>query len=82
MALVVGVLKQATRRPGKAWGCSLDGLSNDSNSAGRCFFRQWDRTNFLREIEGGLQSCEGKRAYLGIEPLSRLSWSYANSHHP
>jgi len=36
----------------------------------------------LREIEGGLKSCEGKLAHLGIEAPARSSLSYANGHRP
>ena len=37
----------------------------------------------LREIEGGLKSCEGnKLVHLGIEAPARSSLSYANAHRP
>ena len=36
----------------------------------------------LREISGGLKSCEGKLAHLGIEAPARSSLSYANRHRP
>lgn len=40
------------------------------------------RAHSLREIEGGLKSCEGKLAHLGIEAPARSSLSYANDHRP
>lgn len=43
-------------------------------------FCQLGRANSLREIEGGLKSCEGKLAHLGIEAPARASLSYANAH--
>ncbi|HUG77167.1 MAG TPA: IS4 family transposase [Burkholderiales bacterium] len=45
-------------------------------------FCQLGRANSLREIEGGLKSCEGKLAHLGIEAPARASLSYANAHRP
>ena len=45
-------------------------------------FCQLGRVNSLREIEGGLKSCEGKLAHLGIEAPVRSSLSYANAHRP
>jgi len=36
----------------------------------------------LREICGGLASCEGKLAHLGIEAPSRTTLAYANAHRP
>lgn len=45
-------------------------------------FCQLGRAHSLREIEGGLKSCEGKLAHLGIEPPARSSLSYANRHRP
>jgi hypothetical protein len=45
-------------------------------------FCQLGRANSLREIEGGLKSCEGKLAHLGIEAPARSSLSYANRHRP
>lgn len=45
-------------------------------------FCQLGRAHSLREIEGGLKSCEGKLAYLGIEAPARSSLSYANGHRP
>lgn len=43
---------------------------------------QLSRAHSLREIEGGLKSCEGKLAHLGIEAPARSSLSYANAHRP
>ena len=43
-------------------------------------FCQLGRAHSLREIEGGLKSCEGKLAHLGIEAPARSSLSYANAH--
>ena len=45
-------------------------------------FCQLGRAHCLREIEGGLKSCEGKLAHLGIEAPARSSLSYANAHRP
>jgi hypothetical protein len=45
-------------------------------------FCQLGRAHTLREIEGGLKSCEGKLAHLGIEAPARASLSYANAHRP
>lgn len=45
-------------------------------------FCQLGRANSLREIEGGLRSCEGKLAHLAIEAPKRSSLSYANKHRP
>lgn len=45
-------------------------------------FSQMGRAYSLREIEGGLKSCEGKLAHLGIEAPVRSSLSYANRHRP
>ena len=38
--------------------------------------------HLLREIEGGLKSCEGKLAILGIKAPARSSLSYAKAHRP
>ena len=43
-------------------------------------FCQLGRAHSLREIEGGLRSCEGKLAHLGIKAPARSSLSYANAH--
>src|SRR6476660_3709388 len=40
------------------------------------------RAHSLREICGGLASCEGKLAHLGIEAPKRSSLAYANAHRP
>ena len=45
-------------------------------------FCQLGRAHSLREIEGGLKSCEGKLAHPGIEAPARSSLSYANAHRP
>jgi DDE family transposase/uncharacterized protein DUF4372 len=45
-------------------------------------FCQLGRAHSLREIEGGLKSCEGKLAHLGIEATPKSSLSYANAHRP
>ena len=45
-------------------------------------FCQLGRAHSLREIEGGLKSCEGKLSHLGIEAPARSTLSYANSHRP
>src|SRR5213594_4170423 len=45
-------------------------------------FCQLGRAHSLREISGGLKSCEGKLAHLGIEAPARSSLSYANAHRP
>ena len=45
-------------------------------------FCQFGRAHTLREIEGGLKSCEGKLEHLGIEVPVRSSLSYANRHRP
>jgi hypothetical protein len=45
-------------------------------------FCQLGRAHSLREICGGLASCEGTLAHLGIEAPSRTTLSYANAHRP
>jgi len=45
-------------------------------------FCQFGKANSLREMEGGLKSCEGKLTHLGIEAPVRSSLSYANRHRP
>ena len=45
-------------------------------------FCQLGRAHSLREIEGGLESCEGKLSHLGIEAPARSSLAYANAHRP
>jgi Transposase DDE domain/Domain of unknown function (DUF4372) len=57
------------------------GLSSWAQFVGMLFC-QLGRAHSLREIEGGLKSCEGKLAHLGIEVPVRSSLSYANQHRP
>lgn len=57
------------------------GLSNWSQFVAMMFC-QLGRAHSLREIEGGLKSCEGKLAHLGIEAPARSSLSYVNAHRP
>ena len=45
-------------------------------------FCQLGRAHSLREICGGLASCEGRLAHLGIGAPSRTTLSYANAHRP
>ena len=45
-------------------------------------FCQLGRANSLREISGGLRSCEGKLKHLGINAPSHSTLSYANEHRP
>jgi Transposase DDE domain/Domain of unknown function (DUF4372) len=45
-------------------------------------FCQLGRAHSLREICGGLASCEGKLAHLGIAVPSRATLAYANAHRP
>jgi len=45
-------------------------------------FCQLGRANSLREITGGLRSCEGKLKHLGITAPSRSTLAYANEHRP
>lgn len=57
------------------------GLSSWTQFVGMLFC-QLGRAHSLREVEGGLKSCEGKLAHLGIEAPVRSSLSYANRHRP
>jgi hypothetical protein len=57
------------------------GLSSWSQFVGMLFC-QLGRAHSLREIEGGLKSCEGKLIHLGIAAPVRSSLSYANGHRP
>lgn len=57
------------------------GLSSWSQFVGMLFC-QLGRAHSLREIEGGLKSCEGKLIHLGIKAPVRSSLSYANGHRP
>src|SRR5918999_1453319 len=45
-------------------------------------FAQLGRAHSLREICGGLASCEGKLAHLGVEAPCRATLAYANAHRP
>ena len=45
-------------------------------------FCQLGRAHSLREIEGGLKSCEGKLSHLGIAAPARSTLAYANAHRP
>jgi hypothetical protein len=45
-------------------------------------FCQLGRAHSLREICGGLASCEGKLAHLSIEAPPRTTLAYANAHRP
>lgn len=45
-------------------------------------FCQLGRAHSLREICGGLASCEGKLSHLGIAAPSRSTLAYANEHRP
>jgi hypothetical protein len=45
-------------------------------------FCQLGRAHSLREICGGLASCEGRLAHLGITVPSRSTLAYANAHRP
>ena len=45
-------------------------------------FCQLGRAHSLREIEGGLKSCEGKLSHLGVEAPAPSSLAFANAHRP
>jgi hypothetical protein len=45
-------------------------------------FCQLGRAHSLREITGGLRSCEGKLKHLGISAPNRSTLAYANEHRP
>jgi hypothetical protein len=45
-------------------------------------FCQLGRAHSLREICGGLASCEGRLAHLGIRAPSKSTLAYANAHRP
>ncbi len=45
-------------------------------------FCQFGRAQSLREITGGLRSCEGKLKHLGITAPNRSTLAYANGHRP
>ena len=57
------------------------GLSSWSHFVAMLFC-QLGRAHSLREIEGGLKSCEGKLVHLGIDAPARSSLAYANAHRP
>ena len=57
------------------------GLSSWTQFVGMMFC-QFGGAKTLREIEGGMMSCEGKLSHLGIEAPKRSSLSYANCHRP
>lgn len=71
--------EQLVRKTGAEY--RAKGLTSWSQFVGMLFC-QLGRAHSLREIEGGLKSCEGKLAHLGIEPPVRASLSYANRHRP
>src|SRR5512135_805173 len=45
-------------------------------------FCQLGRAHSLREITGGLRSCEGKLKHLGITAPSHSTLAYVNEHRP
>ena len=45
-------------------------------------FCQLGKAQSLREIVGGLASCEGRLAHLGITAPCRSTLAYANAHRP
>ena len=45
-------------------------------------FCQLGRAHSLREITGGLRSCEGKLKHLGVSTSSHSTLAYANEHRP
>jgi ribosomal protein L13E len=45
-------------------------------------FCRLGRAHSLREITGGLQSCEAKLRHLGLTAPSRSTLAYANEHRP
>jgi len=45
-------------------------------------FCQLGQAHSLREISGGLRSCEGKLKHLGITAPNRSTLAYANQHRP
>ena len=71
--------ERIVRETGAEYCCK--GLSSWSQFVAMLFC-QLGRAHTLREIEGGLKSCEGKLAHLGIEAPARSSLSYANGHRP
>jgi hypothetical protein len=71
--------ERIVRETGAEYRCK--GLSSWSQFVAMLFC-QLGRAHTLREIEGGLKSCEGKLTHLGIEAPARSSLSYANAHRP
>lgn len=71
--------ESAVRRTGAEY--AAKGFSSWSQLVSMLFC-QLGRAHSLREIEGGLKSCEGKLAHLGIEPPARSTLAYANAHRP
>lgn len=66
--------ESAVRRTGAEY--AAKGFSSWSQLVSMLFC-QLGRAHSLREIEGGLKSCEGKLAHLGIEPPARSTLAYA-----
>lgn len=71
--------ERMVRETGSEYGAK--GLSSWSQFVAMMFC-QLGRAHSLREIEGGLKSCEGKLAHMGIEAPAKSSLSYANAHRP
>jgi hypothetical protein len=71
--------ERIVKQTGAEYRCK--GLSSWSQFVAMLFC-QLGRAHTLREIEGGLKSCEGKLAHLGIAAPARSSLSYANAHRP
>ena len=71
--------ESAVRQSGAEYGAK--GFSSWSQFVAMMFC-QLGRAHSLREIEGGLKSCEGKLAHLGIHAPARSSLAYANAHRP
>lgn len=71
--------ERLVRETGAEYGAK--GLSSWSQFVAMLFI-QLARAYSLRECEGGLKSCEGKLAHLGIEAPARASLAYANRHRP
>jgi hypothetical protein len=71
--------ESAVRHSGAEYGAK--GFSSWSQFVAMMFC-QLGRAHSLREIEGGLKSCEGKLAHLGIQAPARSSLAYANAHRP
>jgi hypothetical protein len=71
--------EQLVRETGAEYGAK--GLSSWSQFVAMLFC-QLGRAHSLREIVGGLKSCEGKLVHLGIEAPVRSTLAYANAHRP